>query len=331
MGGVLATVLVIYESFVTLDREVTCFWTAKWTGAPLLFFANKWISMAFYFTTLVSFASFSSDKVSNLTLQNACHFYSCSIFAFTQEAILVLQYLPWAVFSALRAYALSMSKPLGMFILALSLVPAGANLVIYSYHFNGVRVPSFGCFQTSNTNHLVVIISRVPLIVADILLIYITWTKIRGRGALRDLQQSKRMSLSDILFCNGTIYFVIMFILNVLHLTLSVTSVAINNNSWSYVTVFTPPITTILVSRFLLELQEANQTVIRVDPDDPLHFSRNPYDDTPSFISSLGAFINPDVPAPRDDHADSHVDSVRSEPEVEGQGQASQAAVSSSA
>ncbi|KAI0697844.1 hypothetical protein C8T65DRAFT_582298 [Cerioporus squamosus] len=196
MGGVLATVLVIYESFVTLDREVTCFWTAKWTGAPLLFFANKWISMTFYFTTLVSFASFSSDK-------NACRFYSCSIFAFTQEAILVLQYLPWAVFSALRAYALSMSKPLGLFILAVSLVPAGANLVIYSYHFNGVRVPSFGCFQTSNTNHPVVIISRVPLIVADILLIYITWTKIRSRDALRDLQQSKRMSLSDILFCNG--------------------------------------------------------------------------------------------------------------------------------
>ncbi|KAI0697845.1 hypothetical protein C8T65DRAFT_661528 [Cerioporus squamosus] len=114
-------------------------------------------------------------------------------------------------------------------------------------------------------------------------------------------------------------------------MTVLPSQVAINNNSWSYVTVFTPPITTILVSRFLLELQEANQTVIRVDPDDPLHFSRNPYDDTPSFISSLGAFINPDVPAPRDDHADSHVDSVRSEPEVEGQGQASQAAVSSSA
>ena len=55
-----------------------------------------------------------------------------------------------------------------------------------------------------------------------------------------------------------------------------------------------PPcrITTILVSRFLLELQEANRTVVRVDVDDPLHFATNPYDDTPSFIRSLGAVIS---------------------------------------
>lgn len=34
--------------------------------------------------------------------------------------------------------------------------------------------------------------------------------------------------------------------------------------------------------------------VIRLDPDDPLYSSRNQYDSTPSFISSLGGFINPD-------------------------------------
>ncbi len=52
-------------------------------------------------------------------------------------------------------------------------------------------------------------------------------------------------------------------------------------------------ITAILISHFLLALQKANQMVVRLDPDDPLHSSRNPYDSTPSFVSSLGAFINP--------------------------------------
>ncbi len=47
----------------------------------------------------------------------------------------------------------------------------------------------------------VVIISRVPLIVSDTLLIYITWTKLRSWVALRE---SKRLSLSDILFRSGT-------------------------------------------------------------------------------------------------------------------------------
>ncbi len=59
-------------------------------------------------------------------------------------------------------------------------------------------------------------------------------------------------------------------------------------------------LTAILISRFLLDLQETNQAVVRVDPDDPLHTSRDPYD-TPSFISSLGAFVHPDDSARSDD------------------------------
>ena len=51
--------------------------------------------------------------------------------------------------------------------------------------------------------HLVVIGARVPLIVADILLIYITCTKLNGRDAWRDIGQSKRLSLSDVLFRDG--------------------------------------------------------------------------------------------------------------------------------
>ena len=62
-------------------------------------------------------------------------------------------------------------------------------------------------------------------------------------------------------------------------------------------------ITAILISRFLLELQEANRTVVRVDADDPLHFANNPYDDTPSFIRSLGAVIS-SGPLSHDDEGD---------------------------
>ena len=62
-------------------------------------------------------------------------------------------------------------------------------------------------------------------------------------------------------------------------------------------------ITAILTSRFLLALQEANRTVVRVDldldrGDRPLHSSAgwgDQYDSAPSFISSLGGFVNPDL------------------------------------
>ncbi len=54
-------------------------------------------------------------------------------------------------------------------------------------------------------------------------------------------------------------------------------------------------LTSILISRFLLELQEASQMVVGLDADDLWHSSRNPWESTPSFISSLGGFVNPEL------------------------------------
>ncbi|KAI0695057.1 hypothetical protein C8T65DRAFT_698830 [Cerioporus squamosus] len=220
------TVLLLYEGLITFDREVACFWNAKPTGASLLYFANKWTAILVNFFAMVGFAPFHSEKVATFALQ-------------------VLQFVPGAVFSTLRAFVLSRSKLLGLLVLALSLVPVGANLVRYDYDISGEVIPSFGCFDEDNTT---------------------------AEFGLR-----------------------VLFILNALHLTLSLTSLEIDDDGASYVTNFTGPLTAILVSRFLLNLQEANQADLRVDPDDPLHYSnsRSLYD-TSGFISSLGAFINPD-------------------------------------
>ncbi len=63
-------VLFIYDTFITFDREVGCFCTATRTGATVLFFANKWLSMAVYVMALVGYASqaFPSDKVSTIII-----------------------------------------------------------------------------------------------------------------------------------------------------------------------------------------------------------------------------------------------------------------------
>ncbi|KAI0697813.1 hypothetical protein C8T65DRAFT_743017 [Cerioporus squamosus] len=312
--AVAASALFIYETFVTFEQEVACFWTYERAAASVLFFANKWSYMTVSVTNLVQLASFPSDKR--------------LIVGF---AFIILQFVPGAVFSSLRAYVLTRSKLLGLLVLTLSLAPVGANLVEYGYHVSGENLPPFGCREIDNTTAaldlrfdllvfivyqlvliILVISSRVPLIVADILLICVTWTTLGGRGAFEDVRKSRRLSLSGILFRNGTIYFIALFILNILHLALTLTALTGNGLAISKVTVFIAPISAILVSRFLLELQAANQVVVRVDPDDPLHSSRSPYD-TPSFISSLGGCINLNLPtAPsdsRDDDIDSHVTS----------------------
>ncbi|RDX40552.1 hypothetical protein OH76DRAFT_1490188 [Lentinus brumalis] len=128
-----AAVVFIYDVLITLDREVACFWTSEQSGASLLFFSNKWISVTLYvMMTLVGSASFPSDQ--RLVI----------------EAMTVLQLVPAAVFSALRAYALSGSKLLGLLILTLSLGPVGANLVVYGYQLSGFNLPPFGCVGKDN-------------------------------------------------------------------------------------------------------------------------------------------------------------------------------------
>ena len=60
----LFAVLFIYDALIMLDRETACFWTTPLAGAPLLFFANKCISIVVFGGELVEFAYFPSDKVS---------------------------------------------------------------------------------------------------------------------------------------------------------------------------------------------------------------------------------------------------------------------------
>ncbi len=57
--------LFMYDAIVTFDREVASFWTAKRTGTAVLYFANKWISMAVYVAVLISHGSMLSDKASS--------------------------------------------------------------------------------------------------------------------------------------------------------------------------------------------------------------------------------------------------------------------------
>ncbi|RPD59073.1 hypothetical protein L227DRAFT_550006 [Lentinus tigrinus ALCF2SS1-6] len=296
-------VLFIYDALITFDREVLYFWTARWTGASLLFVVNRYISMTLYVMEVCLWLYGLTVDDPDSAVRRSCTRFSLVTYAFE-----ILQFVPWAVFSALRTYVLSRKKIPGLLILALSTMPTGVNLVaIYAYGPTGISHPPFGCLLTTSMTRteaqrfisVVVILARVPLIVADIMLIYITWTNLSRRSALQDLRRSKRLSFSDVLFRSGILdcYVIrLLFTLNVLHLAFSLTTV------WSmlYLTVRTalmPFITAILVSRFLIQLQEVNHAVVPVDPDDPLHSSRDPYSDTPSFISSLGGFINPDVRA----------------------------------
>ncbi|RPD74224.1 hypothetical protein L226DRAFT_613604 [Lentinus tigrinus ALCF2SS1-7] len=200
---------------------------------------------------------------------------SCAILVRADRAFLLLSYFPWAVFSGLRTYALCphhwhLGSALGMLVFLLSSVPIGINFA--GYHWLSTEItPILGCVNevlvpTLQLAKEFTIASRTCLIVADLIVLGVTWrtayrTTQLARIAVGTGEQTQRHdTYSGTLLRDGTLYFLVLAILNVLHLLFTMLSIASDtNSSISYVTLFTDPITTILVSRFLLDLQGIHQ------------------------------------------------------------------------
>ncbi|KAI0794719.1 hypothetical protein C8Q74DRAFT_1407218 [Fomes fomentarius] len=118
------------------------------------------------------------------------------------------------------------------------------------------------------------------------------------QGLHINIHKDKRQLLGTILVQNGmigTIYFIVLLCLNVCHLSFSLANIFIftDGSPISYISTFTKPITTILVSHFLLDLQEAYQRTVRVDSDDVLNLGSN--SSTPSFVDRVTGSIGSDI------------------------------------
>ncbi|RPD69379.1 hypothetical protein L226DRAFT_616909 [Lentinus tigrinus ALCF2SS1-7] len=236
-----AMAFIAYEYLLTWDQEVNLFWRRKFTGASVLFFLNRYILLLF------------------------CEMYGGA--TFTLGAI---QYFVWAAFSGLRAFALSRSWLLGTLCFLLSVVPFPLNLVLYHFGPLGAIVPPFGCVAVQpigpELGRRLTIASRSCLMTADLLLVVVTWYTL-GRGRRTTGIKADGMTLAHILLRDGTIYFTVLFVLNCLHLTFAMLSFEFVFQTGSYITLFTNPLTAVIVSRFLLNLQAANQRAIAHDSD----------------------------------------------------------------
>ncbi|PIL25527.1 hypothetical protein GSI_12414 [Ganoderma sinense ZZ0214-1] len=109
------------------------------------------------------------------------------------------------------------------------------------------------------------------------------------------------MTFSSVLLRDGTIYFVVLLILNCLHLTLTLLAYNPAFQDASYLPSFTEPITAILVSRFLLDLQYANHKSVGMTcSESSTHHADSRRDGSGSvsltferFVGSIGTSIAP--------------------------------------
>ncbi|TFK82801.1 hypothetical protein K466DRAFT_603385 [Polyporus arcularius HHB13444] len=270
-------VFVVYEYVITFGQEVDLFWKRRWTGASLLFFLNRYLALLLILCGMLEYVP-KTDS-------------SCAMVVRWQAGVEYTQYLPWAVFSGLRAFALGgQNWFLAGIVLLLSLVPLGINFGQYAFGLTGEVDSLYGCSavlpiteEFARKYALVLVLSNLVrqltislsqktcLIASDALVIAITWfAMLRCRDRFGEITWNST-SLTTILARDGSIYFVLLLILNTLHLTFTMLSIHAAFEPLSYFSDFTEPATTVLVSRFLLDLQSANQRALKVDSDDPLY------------------------------------------------------------
>lgn len=242
--AVAALTLVVYDFALTFKREVTTVWGRKVTGASILFFVNRYLSIMC--ATLVV-------AMNSITVQASCNGAGRTFQVVTLVLILV-----FALFSALRIYAVwERNIILSVLILALDLVPFGMNLSLYSVlSFFAIGAPYNECVgsdpRSISLDLKLTRATRLCVISADALVIFLIWIKTyRLSKQTRSLGMS--MGVSAMLMRDGTIYFITLLVVNVCHLIIYETK------GLPYISIFIPTVTAVLISRFLLNLRQVNE------------------------------------------------------------------------
>ncbi|KAM5540064.1 hypothetical protein V8D89_006204, partial [Ganoderma adspersum] len=159
--------LIAYDYVLTLRREVNLFWGRRVNTSSMLFYAVRYLAIAYHVglvhfrTETVPYPVCKSRYILDIVLRN-------------------IGYLPWAMFSALRVYALSFKCwPLAAFVFFWSILPIPLNYYGDLHHISSVPDPIFGCFSGTHVQSFLSLLGAVfiqgGLIIADVTVIGLTW------------------------------------------------------------------------------------------------------------------------------------------------------------
>ncbi|KAI0820161.1 hypothetical protein BC628DRAFT_1398366 [Trametes gibbosa] len=242
--GMLA--LMLYELCITFDREVELFWSMPFSRTTLVFLLNRYISLMKY-------------PISMVALRVATQ-KSCDVVNIMGEVLESVPYVFWAMFSAMRVYALAgRSIFLGSLVFLLLCVPIGTNAYQMSVSNSEFLGDPVGCviaiaIPTEQLYLALLLVTRACAILGDVIVIIVTWYK-TYRGWRAAVSAGMKTSLSEMVIRNSSIYFLVLVTLSLVHIASTLTSVFKGS-----IASFEEPLSSMMISRALLNLREVDKS-----------------------------------------------------------------------
>ncbi|KAF9808596.1 hypothetical protein IEO21_07812 [Rhodonia placenta] len=183
------------------------------------------------------------------------------------------------VVAALRVHALSRGNWYWVLpVCLLGMMPVGTNIWFLTQE-TWTFIPRLGCTGIVSMSEAlydaVVITTRASVIVSDILVVAATWYYICRTSAVREHLArgvwAAKPNITTVMFRNGTLYFIMISLLNVIDLVVNLISIS----SYSYtvdITDLITAMTSILISHFLICIREAAERSIQAFTSQSLSF-----------------------------------------------------------
>ncbi|KAI8989774.1 hypothetical protein BD414DRAFT_414409 [Trametes punicea] len=195
--------LLLYETCISFDRECRHIWQRKPSAATWIFTCNRYFVIALYIVNVPS---------------------TCPTLVRLSQVLDILPYIVWAFFSSLRTFAMcNRAWHISLLIFMLSLTPVWIYIVrngscsmliegatdrsaqyrdVHQYTAN--FPPPTYCDPDTPLAHTVTVVARVCLIVSDILVLSVTWSKTYGIVRLaREHGLNKSLSVTKVLLRDG--------------------------------------------------------------------------------------------------------------------------------
>ncbi|EMD36546.1 hypothetical protein CERSUDRAFT_95835 [Gelatoporia subvermispora B] len=264
--AIAACIAILYEHLITIADEYELVWGRKRSGATLIFMLNRYCALLFAISLLLTLFDWSTnERYGSLVSTGSFHrnpHAPCvaakwsiplhSLFSkswctyvgqFSQD---FGHMLSEAVIGDRRSWCLSwpwyLSAPI-------CIVMSRRGLLLSRSRFWALCVLEIKTFQLVLGMIVLLIATRACAIAADLLTLVVTWSS--TYRIKRDADKANvKASLATLLLRDGTVYFIILLALNAMHMASYLTNTFVNI-SW-----FLVPISSILISRFLLNLRQ---------------------------------------------------------------------------